>query len=733
MTTSAKDFHRLSAVFPADYYGGTLPADHDWINDPASNGDDGFAALIIADANSKRLGGPNEGTYFVGFGDDANAGNFNRGLAALAQNTDYIDNILNRKIAIPQRADAAAPGAPVSSLNFSAGTYIEGWSTDAASIDRLFSIVNDDDEEIIVSGSKVRITTLTGPGPSDVWASGSFTATVSPAIPTGVAYRVYYGVAGRLASLPRDAFTSIKVRGAEEVSAKVENLFRLLQGNNYEWDTTPWEGSTSIYSLVHRGLYGLYSRDPVYIAEVPRTDVLGGVYPTALDTAGSGAWFLLTGPGMCGLHSTDGMSYADLYTDGFAAIWKAVTDASLESNYVQSGMSVSDALNTNIGFLYLGQKKSGATAAEMSGAGGLAPGFASFFAGAVNIHDSAAAGLYTRIDGNTACTLSVSGDDIQVVLGATTSYFTSGLSPNIKSGIAEGTDMLLIQRNSDSSVRTYIITEVVSSTTVKCRALDGGSPADFTGACKVLRWIRPYYMVGDGATQFREWALDATNDIKLRNFMVLQPPKNHASAFIDALDSGYNGAANAYFGAATKDSTTKALVWGGYTLNGTTGQGSYSFPYYLAGNGDVLCSHVVASKGFSQYTFYHDITDTSTEVLDASVLPNHMIDINTTGNINLQFTNLKKGSEFHLYFRRRPGSYAYAAAQYINFGAAAPEDEDSNVLTLLVEDGLSGTYILPPPGVSDEIHIFKCTVLFWGFSNTPKYLIISHESVSAIP
>lgn len=730
MTTSAKDFHRLSAVFPADYFDGGLPVDHDWINDPSANGDDGSPAPVIADANSKRSGGPNEGSYFVGWGDDANSGNFNRGLVALAQNTDYIDNILNKKIAIPQRADAAAPGAPVSSLSFSADTYIEGWSTDAASIDRLFSIVNDEDEEIIVGGSKVRITTLTGPGPSDVWASGSFTATVSPAIPTGVAYRVYYAVAGRLAALPRDAFTSIKVRGAEEVSAKVENLFRLLQGNNYEWDTTPWEGSTSIYSLVHRGLHQLYSRTSVYTAEVPIKEQIIGNYSTSLNTAGSGAWFYLTGPGIAGTHSVDSFDYGDLYCDPFSAVWKALTTTSLDGNYTQFGMSLSDPLNTTVGYLFLGQRKSGATAAEMSAEGGKAPGFAAFMAGANTYHDYTATDLFTRIDGQTACTVSISGDDVQVVTGDSNTYFASGSFPNYKTGIAEGTDIIVLQNVSDpTKMRAYVVTTVVSASTIKCRALDGGSPADFTGNCKLIRWVRPYCLVGDGAPQFREYAVDAANKVLLRNFMVLQPPKNHTSATVDALDTRYNGAANAYFGALDNTATSKALAWGGYYHSGTSpGGGMYYFSYHLAGNGDINAAHVHGGKGFS-HDYYHYNILSSTEVeIFVDVAANPTLDIKTTGTVNLKFTNIKRGQVFYLYFRRKVGDYYYDPDQTIDFGSGAADSENDGSLTIVVEGSSDSTYQLPTPGPSDEMHIFKCEFVWW-IAGSSRYLVIRHEAV----
>ena len=100
--------HRLTAPT----YSGGLPGTHDYINDPAANGDLG----VPASADGKKGVGPNEGTYFVAFGENATSLFTNRGMSALAQNTDYLDDVVHRDLAIPVVSALVVPGAPLASV-----------------------------------------------------------------------------------------------------------------------------------------------------------------------------------------------------------------------------------------------------------------------------------------------------------------------------------------------------------------------------------------------------------------------------------------------------------------------------------------------------------------------------------------------------------------------------------------------------------------------------------------
>lgn len=87
-------FHRLTA--PA--YGALRTGD-DYINNATS----GTPALVAGQVSS----GVNSGTYFFAFSDQATTAALNRGLQALSQNTDYLDDTLAQTIVNYQAADAA--------------------------------------------------------------------------------------------------------------------------------------------------------------------------------------------------------------------------------------------------------------------------------------------------------------------------------------------------------------------------------------------------------------------------------------------------------------------------------------------------------------------------------------------------------------------------------------------------------------------------------------------------
>ena len=64
-------FHRLGVP---SYFGG-LPGGYDYINNAISG--------TPANADGAKSGGPNAGTYFVAFGEDATSSDFNRANKAL--------------------------------------------------------------------------------------------------------------------------------------------------------------------------------------------------------------------------------------------------------------------------------------------------------------------------------------------------------------------------------------------------------------------------------------------------------------------------------------------------------------------------------------------------------------------------------------------------------------------------------------------------------------------------
>lgn len=209
-------FHR----FAVPSYTGGLPGGYDYINNATS----GTPAVYDG---PRADGGPNNGTYFVGFGEDGRGRHVNRGLKALAENTDHLDDLLRRDLAIPVIRPDDTTVAPVASVILTGpGIFLgaSGTPNTAAGINTFIEILDSEDKEIIdANGNRCMAVSLTG-GTVGVGAfsAGNVTLTVNPPIPTGVTFRVYYGIHGNLATLPVDALTSIKIRSAQEVSALLE-------------------------------------------------------------------------------------------------------------------------------------------------------------------------------------------------------------------------------------------------------------------------------------------------------------------------------------------------------------------------------------------------------------------------------------------------------------------------------------------------------------------------------
>ena len=116
-------FHRLEIP---SYFGG-LPGTHDYINTPADNGDPGDPAP----ADDKKgvasaPGDQNEGTYFVAFSEPALAVNINRPAKALAENTDFLDDVIHRDMAVPTYLDVASGHGGTTNLVLPGAVYVGG-------------------------------------------------------------------------------------------------------------------------------------------------------------------------------------------------------------------------------------------------------------------------------------------------------------------------------------------------------------------------------------------------------------------------------------------------------------------------------------------------------------------------------------------------------------------------------------------------------------------------------
>jgi len=250
-------FHRLNVP---TYFGG-LPLGFDYINKPALSGGTGVPVAM----DDKKVGG-------LAFGEDATSNFANRGIKALGENTDMLDDILRRDLAITARTTDTLALLSVSSVVFVAGqgaifVGALGAPNNQATRDSLMSVLDSNDEEILNGDTKVVVssivdnnvlsTNLVGTQATGFYSAPTVNFNVP--IPSGVTYRIYYGERSNLATLPLDAFTSIKIRGAQEVAADVERVLRDLHayGAAQPWGA-PWDAT--IRALATSGLNGVYRR-----------------------------------------------------------------------------------------------------------------------------------------------------------------------------------------------------------------------------------------------------------------------------------------------------------------------------------------------------------------------------------------------------------------------------------------------------------------------------------------
>lgn len=208
-------FHRLAVP---SYFGG-LPGGYDYINNALT----GTPAM----ADGPKAVGPNVGTYFVAFGEDGTSNNFNRSNKALAENTDFLDNLLRRDIALASITSVVTASGPVSSITLTGpGVFLgaPGTPNTPAGINTFIEILDANDHEIVdASGTRCMVTSITGGTVgSGGFSTGNVVCTVIPAIPDTTQYHVYYGVRSNLATMPVDALTNIKIRSAQEVPADLE-------------------------------------------------------------------------------------------------------------------------------------------------------------------------------------------------------------------------------------------------------------------------------------------------------------------------------------------------------------------------------------------------------------------------------------------------------------------------------------------------------------------------------
>ncbi len=639
------------------------PAGYDLIN--VTSG--GVGAGGSANADTAKVGGPNVGTYFAAFGEDATTSNLNRGLRALAQNTDFIDNLLYRDIAVAVRtADATAVGA-VASVTLPTSTFlgVAGTPNTPAGYDLIFQVVDSNDNEVIDgSGARVRVNTVTlgagdligGGGANGSFSGNTVQINFSPSIPNGTVYRVYYGSRSNLATMPADALTNIRIRGAQEVEADVEKLFRDLHGNSLAWDAA-W--TSTIYDLTLGGLDARYRRSSTASGAAPET-----YFPATVSTDGAGAWIGRDGPAVTAYAFDQGA-----YVDPINALFAVKFFDTVQGN---SGGTT--------GFVAYGSRLAGSA---ITGEKTYQPGAATFLSlwGHYNTGSLHATNPYTRIPQNTSVTLTtptvnVNTGESVVELPAGAYFRRVGTG---ESAIALGYDMLELQYTQAAVVKRHIVVVVAMGSSAdttnilkaRVRNLDGTVP-DFTGSsvATVVRWYSTTFAVGDGApTLHKQTHGYGTADVKIDGLYFSSPQRFSGDAGdnitrVPASFVAYNTASDALRWGHFQSTQPSGPVFGGSALKGTGGIETFDAGIDIndgdlnVNNGSCTIDSSAAGSGLVA-TYNRDVDSDAGTVSSAGTTAFDLrqgglrkVTMDTTGGTfsrTLSFSNVLVGQNIYVY------------------------------------------------------------------------------------
>jgi hypothetical protein len=388
---------------------------------------------------------------------------------------------------VPEYQDDTAGGTitsiPISSTK---KVYLGPGGT---ALNTLFELVDSNGNEIIdAAGAKCTITaSVPPPGDGSLesgFAPGAVTVTVSPGIPTGTTFRLYYGKKGSLAELPRDAMTTLALPGRSQLSGGVRATLRDLHAPSSESPT--WDGAwkTTVWQAAKGGLHERYYRssNPAFspsVAPLPELNTYD------FDTAGSGSWIIRDG--YCPTVYSDTNSLGTRHHDPMDAAWKAVM---LKD-------SISFLPNHHAtGFVYLGGDFcDGGTGHDYS------PSIASFMHYTVNRQEGVVGdyvNAYTYLLDGAACTVGYDAGDSEAYVDVLSPYF---FYTGSSSDICTSADTIEIYNPATKERKTYLIHKLKTTTRCYIRYLDGSQILSMSTFAGTLRWQPIKFALSSGAAE----------------------------------------------------------------------------------------------------------------------------------------------------------------------------------------------------------------------------------------
>jgi hypothetical protein len=264
-------FHRLAAPTYPFSGAGTVPPGYDYLNNPSDASVGG--AGVPANADGKKTTGPNAGSYFVAFGEDGTSAFTNRGMKALGENTDILDDIVMSTVArMSVTPGAATAGGTISTILVGTDVFVgtQGTPNDQYYRDSVMRIVDGGWNELEVNGVRVAVTLIHDGSNNNVlgteasgFRAGPTYVNISPSISAGTEHRVMCSIRSSLSGVSKGA------KGAvvdplfvtySHVSWALRKLLRELHAPpaaNQAWNGT-WDAS--IRALASAGLNERYRK-----------------------------------------------------------------------------------------------------------------------------------------------------------------------------------------------------------------------------------------------------------------------------------------------------------------------------------------------------------------------------------------------------------------------------------------------------------------------------------------
>jgi hypothetical protein len=287
------NFHRLTVP---SYFGG-LPGGYDYINNATSG--------TPSNADGAKGSGVNAGTYFIAFGEDATSNDANRPAQALAQNTDYLDNLMRTDLVqVIRTGTSTVTGSPQTSIVLTGSNNI--WlGSGGYTLQDLFHITDSNGRDIEVTGTKVVVSSISGGTVGGGFATANVSLTLNVGIPVGVIFQVYYCQRTNLATLPVDAMTLPFMRNAlQSVDGSVVDFVaqisapgtlgssvtslaaysfetpdgtRLAKTNNFYLDCDPTDAGDAVRNYIFRTRKASVSRTLATLKDDPGSTLYTGL------------------------------------------------------------------------------------------------------------------------------------------------------------------------------------------------------------------------------------------------------------------------------------------------------------------------------------------------------------------------------------------------------------------------------------------------------------------------